>query len=452
MFKVKNKGVKINILILCLLLLKGFNAYMNWEDNISLELSSNYNTWFSAKAYVCEREEIRSDARLLVLCLGEEKILIYTPLYPEYSYGDILEVSGRLQEAPEFIEFNYRKYLALKNISASMYYPSIEKLGEYRANKFFSILKSLDNLSKKVKSIVVKNLPEPEAGLALAVLLGEKKSLFERERENFSDAGVSHLIVISGVHVSMLSALIFFSFILLGLSKRISSFITLIFLSIYPFFIGLSLSAVRASIMTFMVFLAFLSSRLIKSSYSLLISMNIILIFNPALIYYDVGFQLSFVAVFSIIYLYPLLWSLGNKLIGKRKNVFKKYLFQAFFISLACQLALFPIIAYHFKSFSLLSIFGTLLLGGLLGPLITCLYLAVLLAFIFPSFQLVYFYSAFLILKIYIESAAYLASFQNLILEFNSFSLGAVFIYYLCLFLLSYILKVRFRRKELKKL
>ena len=233
MFKKAKIFLYLNLALLLILLLRGFFLYQGLDDRVSV-LADHYNRKVKFRAYVCEEKELSYKLQRLKLCLADEKILITRPLYPEYDYGDYLEVYGKLEKPEIFSDFNYPRYLASQDVYGTMYYPKLKILESdlsFKQDLFLKFLK----LKKKLKIIINYSLPEPEASLASAIILGYKKSLYSEDRDNFRKAGLSHLMVISGTHISILAGLIFSALIFIGLNRKQSLKLLFLFFIFYTF-------------------------------------------------------------------------------------------------------------------------------------------------------------------------------------------------------------------------
>ncbi len=171
---------------------------------------------------VCEEPDRRSGNQKILLCLEGGKVLISTGLYPQYYYGDVLNFRGALK-APEPIEdFRYDYYLARYGIYSLSYQPYLQKVGEGGGlnNRFF---RQLFNLKKYLFEIINHGMPEPEAGLGQALILGYKRTVSDAHLDQFSIIGISHMIAISGTHITMLSAMVM-KFLLLFRWRRKRAF------------------------------------------------------------------------------------------------------------------------------------------------------------------------------------------------------------------------------------
>jgi len=187
-----------------------------------------------------------------------------------------------------------------------------------------------------------------------AVFLG-RRELIKDEKGYFSDAGVSHLLAISGLHVGITSLLIFFILKFFSLNFRICLFVSLIFLFAYTFLTGATPSTIRAVIMYSVFAIGFFLQTKVNPLNSLGISGLIILLCDPSDIL-KIGFQLSFVSVFAII--------VGYRILNFRftRNIILNYLEQIIVCSFLVTLLILPLVSYYFHKVYILSAGYNLLL------------------------------------------------------------------------------------------
>jgi competence protein ComEC len=233
--------------------------------------------------------------------------------------------------------------------------------------------------------------------------------------------------------------------------RRLALLVNSIFLIIYPIFTGLSASAVRAGLMGLLVLLAFYEGRLITSIRAVVFSAALMLIFNPQLLRADLGFQLSYLAVLGIIYLYPL-FSAIKKIYPKYLNgfllTFFKNLTDVLSITLACQITTMPIMLINFKQVSLISPLANILVIwtfpflfiALIAPLIL---ISLIPGAIFPLLGPWLFAPAYFLLFYIFSLARYLAAFPWAVKIVEDFNWFEAFIYYLLLSLIIFL----FQRK-----
>lgn len=211
-------------------------------------------------------------------------------------------------------------------------------------------LSSLDRIKIKVtgwqqkieQSYEENHITQQELAIISAMTLGDKSHITSETRANYSISGASHILAVSGLHISIIFQLI----LILGRKKKQRPYIpvacALICIWAYTLFIGMPASSVRASSMLSIYSASILMGRKRLSINGLLLAAIAMLIYSPNYLF-DISFQLSFLAVFSILLLYPLL--------GKH----------AIWVSLAAQIGTMPITAYYFGRISCYSLLTNLI-------------------------------------------------------------------------------------------
>lgn len=352
------------------------------------------------------------------------KVLVTTKLYPNYRYGEEVVFACELEKPERFSGFSYDKYLERFNIFSVCRYPltlappsplPIKEGGQFSSVlDYFSLSKKwfyggIFEFKDKLRGIIDRGLGRQEAGLAKAIILGDKSGIKSDLRDKFSKAGLSHIVAISGMHISILSALVMSGLLALGIARKKSFYIGVLFLVLYITLIGLPASAMRAGLMGFLVLLAMQLGRLNKLTNSLVLAGVVLLIFNPRLLRDDIGFQLSFLAVLGIAYVYPIFDNIYKKFeeyikstpYGKyEKGVkFGKIVFGIFAITIAAQVFTLPIMAVNFSMISIVAPISNLLILWTLPILMIAVLVGLLLSAIMPSFGVVWFMPASLFLK-----------------------------------------------------
>lgn len=431
----------LNILFIFLVfiysLLPSSFAYLSQKSTIS-----SYNgSSISFSAFVCQEAELSLNNRKLTLC-ADTKVLVITDIYPEYNYGDFVLVTGKLKAPEAFDSFDYPTYLARHGIYSIMLFPEIE-LVSYNLSFGQKLKKKLLVFKNRLRSVINKNLPEPEAGLASAIILGYKNALSESLSDSFSRSGLRHIVAISGMHVAIISSFLVFSLRFLNVSRRLSFYFLLLFFIAYPIMTGLSASVLRASIMGFLAFLALYLGRRRYLIRALVFVAALMLLTNPLLLKADLGFRLSFASVLGIIYLEPVLAEQSDRLLAhfKQDNLFKKllsFIISMFNLTLSCQLATIPIVLDSFKQFSLVAVLTNILVVWLVPILLQTLILALLIASIFPLLAKLIFYPVYLFLKFIIFVANNFSQLKFAVISMHSFSFIFYLIYYSALVFIIY--------------
>lgn len=244
-------------------------------------------------------------------------------------------------------DFNYAQYMNNKGFSGTTYISSKNwnKTGENIKN-----IKSWTLIQRRKAINFLKNqqADKDATSLITALTLGYKEDLSSDLKQAFRASGTSHVLAVSGLHVGIIyTVLLLLTSILLTRSRffKTKQIIIIISLWLYAIMTGLSPSIIRATIML-SIFAAntFFSGRTHPFN-TLFFTAFLILLFNP-LCLYDISFQMSFTAVFAILFFGPTL----KKLWTPRYKP-TQYIWSLFTISIAAQLGIFPIALFHFGTF-----------------------------------------------------------------------------------------------------
>lgn len=439
----------LNLFLIISVFLIGFKPQAFRQEITKDDLAFYNGESLAIVGRVCEEADLNYKSRRLTICVEGKisgKVLATTDLYPEYNYGDYLKISGQLEAPPLIDGFDYETYLARYDIYSVMYYPKIS-LASGDLNISQAIYLRLMKIKWRLKEIIDLNLPEPEAGLADALILGYRRTLMREDLAIFSRVGLSHMIAISGSHITILSAMIINFLLALGISRRRALRLVFIFLFLYPLITGLAASAVRSSIMGALAFLALYYERPSSLTRALVFSASFMLLLNPKLLRSDIGFQLSFLALLGIIYLYPIGEEIMKRFLnqGKFKPRTKKRLkviLDTINLSIISQLVILPIALINFKQFSLIAPLSNVLVLWTFPPLLAALIIALLLSLIIPSLSILWFSPAYFLLKYIFTLSSILARPSWAAISINSFNWYLGVAYYLVLFLIYR----RFRR------
>lgn len=279
---------------------------------------------------------------------------------PRYVYGDVLRVQGvlaRPQPAGNFGQFDYRAYLERRGIAylLSVYEEkALAKVAERSGNPLIAGL-----LSWRERFVAAADvLPQQEAAVLRGIALGERSSLPEKVEELFTASGTVHLLAVSGVHVGLVAGMALGLTRLLRLPLWLQGTLTAALVGVYTLWTGLTPSAVRAAVMFLLGLLGLATGRPKNSLVALAAAALVLLVANP-LALFDTGFQLSFAAVGGILLLTPTLLSGKGRLPAR--------LIAPVTVSLAAQLAVWPLTAYYFSGVSLVGFLASLVTVPLAG-------------------------------------------------------------------------------------
>ncbi len=314
------------------------------------------------------------------------KVLVKTDLYPEYFYGDIVKIRGKV-ETPENgagSGFDYKNYLAKDGIFLASRYPKIDLTARPTASFYGRLLEFKKSFVGKINDL----LAEPQASFLAALLVGARRSLPADLTDAFNKTGTSHIIAISGYNISIISIVLMNFLGFLFFPRRLIFWLVGISLVLFTLVAGAGASVVRAAIMGGLLILAKREGRMYRMTNAIIFAGAVMLFLNPYLLRYDAGFQLSFLSALGLIYISPYLEKKFSRLtdfLSLRSNLAA---------TLSAQIATLPIIIFSFGRFSVVSVLANVLilpavpftmLFGFLAGLAAFVSLKIASVFIFPT-------------------------------------------------------------------
>jgi competence protein ComEC len=271
-------------------------------------------------------------------------------LKPPFEIGTPLRINCSVIEngiAKNPNQFDYGKYLKNKQIYAQIYTENSEiktsSIIDKNAWYYASILRT-----KILRNLEKNKFHKTELNVAAALILGQQQDISPDIIRDYQYAGAVHILSVSGLHIGFI--LLFVTFILKPFpNTRRGAFIKLILIIIslisFGVIAGLAPSVVRSVVMFSFVAIGMYLRRSTNIFHTLLVSMLLILLFQPSFLF-DVGFQLSYIALFFILWLQPLLAELW-----KPKNKVVNYFWEILTVSFAAQIGAFPLSIYYFHQF-----------------------------------------------------------------------------------------------------
>jgi competence protein ComEC len=243
---------------------------------------------------------------------------IYLPLYPRIYYGDRIIVEGTIEEGklknPKLVKIDGRQGL----------------LYQYR---------------QKLISFYERNLPKDHSALVAGVVIGSKSGIGEELWNDLKKSGTAHVVVASGMNVSLVSGFLMSALILI-LPRRKAILIAFTGIWAYALMSGFDAPIVRASVMGSLAFLAVETGRMYQSLRILFITGLILIFINPGWVT-DLGFWLSTMATASIIIFYPR--------INRFFHFVPKIIKEDWSVTLSAQIGVVPLLYYYFGQFNILS-------------------------------------------------------------------------------------------------
>lgn len=278
--------------------------------------------------------------------------------------GDVVEVKGKSKLLGEmkFDDFNYGRYLKSTGIEVYCIMSDCKKVG---ISKPYKLIGKIREYIKDTNAYLYKD----KSDFINSMLLGDKDLMSDEDKRMFSRTGVSHIIAVSGLHVGILCTLAGF------MGRRINIAFNMvvvnIVLFIYFYIAGGSPSIGRAVVSSVFADICFVLDRKRDGISTLSIIASVMIFLNPFVIY-NTGFQLSFLATFSIVYFYPI--------------INKRIKFSAASVTIAANIMTLPIIVYSFDGISILSVISNVLAVPFVAFVV---YIDVASIFLFENFPFI---------------------------------------------------------------
>lgn len=352
------KNKKIIVILICLIISIGYvsileNKYSKISDMPIKEMVTIISD-IQEKEYkkVCTAKIVRNNKKILINIKMSQDI-------PSIKYGDSLYIEGEFkqpEEARNYKGYNYKQYLKTKKIIGTV---ELEKV---------KILKSsngsfIHNIQKYIRDTINGTLTDEEGNLLLAILLGDKDKLSEDIQESFNTSNLSHMLAVSGAHVS---------YIILGLTyvlqnsiigKKNGKIVCIIFLLAFMAITNFTPSVTRACIMAILTLFSSIIYRKSDVYTNISVAALITLIFNPYGLL-DLGFQLSYGGTIGII--------IFIKRIQEKKSNSKviNYIKQMALVSIYANIIIIPIMMYHFNTVSFTFIISNIMASPILGIIV----------------------------------------------------------------------------------
>lgn len=284
--------------------------------------------------------------------------VVYAPRWNGYEIGSVLQLTGGKWSSLDMItqdNVGYGKYLVRHGISGVLVWPDITVLtGPQRSGVVY----------RMVREQVQRIYPEPEASVVQAMLLADRGLLPDDVLKSFRVSGISHVLAISGLHVSLVAGLLVAAMWLVPFRRGARTILVLLLLWGYIWFIGAPISALRAGFLWSIGLVAFRLGLLMSLPTALGLTVLSLITIDPSIVF-DVGFQLSVGAVGGIfIGLYLLRPCYRHVSEGKR------FLLQAGSVTFSATLATWPLISYHFGLVSFISLLANLLVVPLVSAVV----------------------------------------------------------------------------------
>ncbi len=347
--------------------------------------------------------------------------------YPEYMYGDVVEVAGILKKPSAFSSasgrvFNYPGYLSSQNI-----YSEIKRAKVFLIERpsTFSLIGTLYEFKDLIVETIKRTLPEPHSGLLAGILLGVKSDLGAELQDAFRRVGLVHIIVLSGSNVTIVAQAI------LTLTRRFPKIISIplsIFAIIcFALMTGNSATIIRASAMVSLSVVAGVARREYSIPRALVLVAFIVAFINPALVPYDPAFQLSFLATLGLV----IFTDFFDRAFRRVPDFLA--IKETLTASLATQIIITPFMMYLMGQVSLVS----LLVNGIVVPMVPYVMMTgsimVALSWVTNLFAPLLVAGTYFLLNVMITTADFFSRWDYAALTVKGWGMAETLAVYLCL-------------------
>lgn len=312
--------------------------------------------------------------------------------HPPVAYGDSVSVTGTLH-LPEAFEtdtgrlFNYPGYLAVSGVGYLLHFAYVEEV----APGPFSVKRSLFALKEKYLDALALALSEPQAALAGGITVGDKRALGGPLLDAFRDSGIIHIVVLSGYNITIIIAFLLGLMLSWSRALRVGGGVCIIVL--FVLMTGATATGVRAGIMAGIALLALVAYRRYDASRALAVAAVAMVLYNPRVLLFDPGFQLSAVATAGLLYVAPY---------TERRIMFVPNMFglrEIMATTIGTQLAVLPLLLFLMGEISLVAIIANVLVLPVVPLAMLLSFLAALSGAVAASFGVVVGYPAYLLLS-----------------------------------------------------
>ncbi len=327
--------------------------------------------------YTVEATEITM--RGTVTKISGKVLVTHRDGWPEFQYGDEVSAAGILERPGQIEEFSYDHYLSRFGIYAVMPRARMARISDGHGSEFFAFLY---RTKARFERQITRIYPEPSASLLMGLLTGSRRGIPEQVNKDFQDAGLTHIVAISGFNITIVLAVVMAMLFFLPLRLRFIPAVAAIIL--FTLLVGASASVTRAAIMGILGLLAIQAGRQRDSRLLILWALFLMLLWNPRQLWYDAGFQLSFLAVAGIAEVAPLLKKSG-KILPESFGIR-----EAAIATVAAQVFVVPWVAVLFGRISLVAVLSNTLVAPAVPLAMLFGFLGTLASFLFfPLGQLI---------------------------------------------------------------
>lgn len=389
------------------------------------------------------------------------------PANLRFQYGDFIRFHSKIKRIGSFHNpgsFDHERALNRQGIYVSGFLANPAGIVLIRHDSANPFLMKVENFRNFLKYLIYANAPTPQREIIEAMIIGNQKSIPQDVRDNFAKTGTSHILSISGLHIGIVAATGFFLiFLLLKSSEylvlkfniiKIATAAAFLPVVIYALVAGMGTTVLRATLMTLAMLTALLIGKQ-KDLYNILFAAALMILIALPESLYEISFQLSFSAVFAILYIVPKLSDLPLPAPASAPgwlHTMIRRLYVFILVSAAATVGTLPIIVFYFNRVSAVTLIANLIAVPLLGMLTLMLAMAFMLTAVFSAgIAGLFVKAASLFTSLSVSIINGLASFSWSALTLPKPNLAEIILFYIFIFLLLEIISPHDDKEKLPR-
>jgi competence protein ComEC len=335
----------------------------------------------SLTGQVIREPDERETFTQLYVNVGDERVLVRTSRFIDVQYGDVVQVNGALDRPEQFETdtgrlFDYPNYLKVRDVQYIVSFAQVTVVETEGGNP---VVGWLYEVKGHFAAAVSRSLPPPQSDLGLGLLLGVTQGLGDELEKAFRQTGLIHIVVLSGYNVMLVIGFFWWvSSWVLPLRGRV--LLSLLGIVLFAIMVGLSATVVRASIMaSILLFAKYIGARY-DVLRALLFAGFVMVLINPYLLLYDLGFQLSFMATLGLVLFLPVF---EEHLATKTPQVGLRDIFLATAVT---QVFVLPLLIFHIGEVSVVAVVVNMLVLPIVAVVMALTFATGLLSMTVPVF------------------------------------------------------------------
>lgn len=376
---------------------------------------------------VVREPDRRESSTHLYIKTSDTIVLAFVDRFDTAVYGDRVRVHGKLEKPAVFTTdfgrtFNYPGYLRARGVG---YIVSFADATVHDSGHGYVLVAGLLAAKQAFMAELELRLPQPQVGLAEGLLLGVKRALGADYEAAFRETGITHIVVLSGYNIMLVVA--FFMFVLANVFPyRVRLIVGIVGIACFALLVGLSATVVRASAMATLLLLVRFGGLTHHILRALFFTGAVMLLMNPLLLFYDIGFQLSFMATFALIVVAPRVeaWFAWAPDFASIREFFVA--------TVTTQLFVTPLVLYHIGQTSVVAILVNVLVLPIVPAAMLLTFTTGMVSFVLPFLAAPVAWLAYLLLSYILNIAQTFAQLPFAAITVPPFSAWVLLLVYGC--------------------